>query len=93
MTETVKYELTKIIDIFNQVPVDEIEQCCREIGIGLKQARLVYDLAVEVEPTVAKGLVLDEAFVWSNDGKGEMRTDVIVTETGETLGSVITTTK
>lgn len=71
-----EYKLTTINDIFDKVPADKIELCCKELGIALSQAAIVRNLVIigaEAQGiTIAKGdiVTLKDEHVWIDDDKG-----------------------
>lgn len=70
-----QYELTTIRDIFEKVPADRIKDCCRELGMLLAQTRLMADITQhECE--------FDFPIVWTDDGKGEVVTEIRCTDGG-----------
>lgn len=70
---TSSYELTTLQDIFDKVPTDRIQDCCREIGQALAQTEAIGELysALGAE---CKGIQFP--ITWVDDHKGEIDTTV-----------------
>lgn len=74
-----QYELTTIRDIFEKVPADRIQDCCRELGTMLAQSKALSGLLETVGDGI--GLSADDirlkrpdTITWVDDGKGELTT-------------------
>ena len=82
-----EYELRTIHDIFDKVPTDRIQDCCKELGTLLAQTKGLRDLleaaAESIEIPGELGFKLPEVFTWKDDGKGEI--DTVVASNGEEL--------
>lgn len=79
------YELTTIRDIFDKVPADRIQECCRELGVLLAQTKALTELVgatVEAIGGPALSIPLPQLvgitfpIVWVDDDKGELTTRV-----------------
>ena len=66
------YKLTTLRDVFEQVPVDRIEQCMAEAARAMVQARLLADaLNAAGSAIAAPGMALfwPEVCEWTDDGE------------------------
>lgn len=86
MPET--YKLTTIREIFEKVPTDRIQDCCRELGTLLAQSKALAELI----QTTAEGIGVEDGdlimrmpdiYTWVDDGKGEITTRVCTDEDGD----------
>lgn len=72
------YELASIKDIFDRVPSDRIQDCCRELGLMLAQAKVMQENAVGflgllgVEASDDALVRIPDTFRWVDDGKGDV---------------------
>ncbi len=86
------YKLTTIKDIFDKVPADRIETCCKELGAGLAQTAAMRDFAIELGK--ANGIdpngEMPDEFTWIDDGKGDIVTELHAHEIEGQLGEVRT---
>lgn len=82
------YELRTIHDIFDKVPSDRIQDCCRELGTLLAQTKALSELleatAESMEISGDLDFKLPEFFTWTDDGKGEIDT-VVCSDDGELM--------
>lgn len=87
---TNSYELTTIRDIFDKVPADRIQDCCRELGTLLAQSKGLAELIQctgeaigfdEAQPLMK----MPETYTWVDDGKGEIVTRVCTSEEDEVM--------
>lgn len=73
-----EYKLTTINDIFDKVPADKIELCCKELGIALSQAASVRNLVIlgaeslGIALSEANLVTLPEEHIWIDDNKGNI---------------------
>jgi len=69
-----EYKLTTIKDIFDKVPADRIEVCCKEIGLVLTQAKQVQEIARGIGElqNIDGSVILVDEFTWIDDDKGEI---------------------
>jgi len=73
-----KYNISTIKDIFDKVPADRIEDCCRELGALLTQSARMRDLigamaasdGLEVDMSTA--MVMPDSIEWVDDGAGSL---------------------
>lgn len=78
-----QYELRTIKDIFELVPSDRINDCCKELGQMLTQARYQLDLvgaaavALGEELDMAAAFTFPDSVTWADDGKGEIKTRMV----------------
>lgn len=90
-----EYELVTIKDIFDKVPAERINDCCKELGQMLTQARYQLQM-VEAAAAVVLGeeINMAEAFkfpdsvTWTDDGKGEITTSMVDGEGAQLLSIV-----
>lgn len=64
------YELTTIQDIFDKVPSDRIQECCRELGLLLAQTKLLSQITTPADFSITFPIV------WTDDGLGEVTTSI-----------------
>lgn len=88
MTNT--YELSTIRDIFDKVPSDRIQDCCRELGTLLAQSKALAELVRVTADTMGIDeneplMKMPESFTWVDDGKGEIVTRVCSGEDNELM--------
>lgn len=81
MSDSISYELTTIRDIFEKVPTDRIQDCCRELGTMLAQSKALSDLLEAAgesldQPAELVRLKMPDTVTWTDDGKGELTTTV-----------------
>lgn len=81
MAVPISYELTTIRDIFEKVPTDRIQDCCRELGTMLAQSKALSDLLEAAgesldHPAELVRLKMPDTVIWTDDGKGELTTTV-----------------
>ncbi|GEM_PF-3372356 len=77
----ITYELRTLNDIFEKVPADRIQDCCRELGIGLAQMKATLELflagaeALGISPE-ALGFQMPDHHTWVDDGMGDISVKV-----------------
>lgn len=72
-----EYEFTTIKDIFENVPTDKVEQCLKELGIAMTQAKTMNDMLCETVGALVgekpDGAVeWPDTCTWVDDDKGEI---------------------
>jgi hypothetical protein len=72
-----EYELTTIKDVFDNVPVDKIELCLKELAAGIIQAKSMNNIMCEVAAGVLgekpdAAIEWPETCTWIDDEKGEI---------------------
>ena len=86
-----KHELTSLQDIFEKVPADRMQDCCREIGMYLAQTKELCELAG------GEGLTeisIEWPIIWVDDGEGKITSELkIYSEDGEHQQTVVLTSK
>jgi hypothetical protein len=78
-----EYKLVTIKDIFDKVPADKIEECLKELAVGMTQAKHLEAAMLEAANTISgesfiKAFDWPETATWIDDGKGEITTNVIL---------------
>lgn len=71
-----KYTISTIKDIFEQIPEDKIDQFCRDLVSSHKHyhsIRKLYEPVAELLGEDPKSLDMQEPIIWSDDEKGEER--------------------
>ena len=53
------------------MPTDRIEDCMKELTVGLMQMKLSFDLAVALDPNAKAEL--PDPLIWDDDGRGEIQ--------------------
>lgn len=81
MDEPISYELTTIRDIFEKVPADRIQDCCRELGTLLAQSKALSDLLEAAGNSIGHSaevarMKMPDTITWTDDGKGELTSTV-----------------
>lgn len=84
---TQSYELTTIQDIFEKVPTERIQDCCREIGQALAQTKALGELHAALGAQL-QGIQLP--LTWVDDHKGEISTNVRARDEGGNEVATIT---
>lgn len=64
------YELTTIQDIFDKVPTERIQECCRELGLLLAQTKAMAGIAAPTD------FSLVFTIEWTDDGLGDVTTSI-----------------
>lgn len=78
-----QYELRTLKDIFELVPADRINDCCKELGQMLTQARYQLQLVEAASAALGEEIDMAEAFrfpdsvTWTDDGNGEIETRMV----------------
>lgn len=78
-----QYELSTIKDIFDKVPADRINDCCKELGQMLTQARYQLELvgaaavALGEELDTANAFTFPDSVTWIDDGNGEIEARLV----------------
>jgi len=86
-----KYELTTLKDIFNNVPIDRVEDCMKELAALLIQAKTI-DMSMRAVAHLTAGDAADvrtewpEPVIWVDDGEGNIVTDIELNS--EKIGSI-----
>lgn len=90
-----KYEITTVKDIFDNVPVEKIDMCLRELAELMKRAKrmnnvlcITVGLVIGKEPLQA--IEWPETITWVDDDKGEIITRYIAPD-GENIITTKTT--
>lgn len=74
-SEPVRYQLTTIKDIFDQIPADRIEACLSELAVAMRQAKEIAALigataADLAEQEIDCQVVWPDSCTWADDGAG-----------------------
>ena len=81
------YELRTLKDVYEQVPLEKIELCMREIAEGMVLARKLVELmnatAKAIDKDAAPQDIWPEACTWIDDGKEEKTINVTDAATGQ----------
>jgi hypothetical protein len=82
---TDKYELTTLLDIFENVPTNKVNQCMNEIAVLMIQCKAcdksMKDLAYTTTgDTYNIECRWPETITWVDDGKGEVIVDVSIND-------------
>ena len=70
-----EYELTTIKDIFIKVPADKIEQCIKELGVMLVEAKAmvnIFEICGEICGEKEQVCRFPDTIVWVDDDKKEV---------------------
>lgn len=72
-----QYELATLKDVFEKVPADRIEDCMKELAIGMAQAKAMRELLTLAGSEIAEAEVVcdmqwPEPVTWVDDGAGKI---------------------